>query len=534
VRGVTDARFTIEVEAEDSSNNALGDQTQVITLDGSLQRVKITYENLPASTDHIQLIVWSDQINNGDSLDVRFGAVNIEKSSYATSYMSGDLDHCSWDGTAHQSQTSRTVTNVNLDSHVDLIEDNDTTSWAFWWQPRNDYDDNWPSPAALSEIALSTNNNRIAFFYNLSGANKIVARIGKADTTLDVESSALSFAAGDWIHVALTVDWTGNAKLYINGVLEDTTDISSLVSSPVGYDGWQIGATDTGTLQSASAYGEYAVFDSVLTAEEVSALYQRGEPLVDVGAFDTPGAYILDGRFSLATSTSGARTEIDSSGWWAYDADGNEAFGLSLEDSVSWGGFTMDKADIVLGDNVSGSAAIRWDQSTGKFGFYGDGSSTVQVEIGTDGILYAGGGSVGLGADGITIREGNDGQDHIKWVTSSEHVLFYLTGYYDGSSDYYNYILGQSDDNDKVVTQYLWVQDNYNNDTYIRLKSGDRTTDGEIFFYVNNGPVMTLQRYAVILESGIKLYFGGGTTYGLRLNGTHIEWYNGSSWVQLD
>jgi len=55
----------------------------------------------------------------------------------------------------------------------------------------------------------------------------------------------------------------------------------------------------------------------------------------------------------------------------------------------------------VLGRNAVGSSAIWWDQSTGKFGFYGAGSGTPQVEIATDGRLTAGAGKVALDSTGF-------------------------------------------------------------------------------------------------------------------------------------
>jgi len=68
----------------------------------------------------------------------------------------------------------------------------------------------------------------------------------------------------------------------------------------------------------------------------------------------------------------------------------------------NWGGFTMAAGDLVIGRNAVGSSAIWWDQSAGKFGFYGAGSGTPQVEIATDGKLVAGAGAVKLDSTGFT------------------------------------------------------------------------------------------------------------------------------------
>jgi hypothetical protein len=44
-----------------------------------------------------------------------------------------------------------------------------------------------------------------------------------------------------------------------------------------------------------------------------------------------------------------------------------------------------------------------WDSSEGKFGFYGDGGATAQVEIDTDGSLVAGSGAIVLDEEGLTM-----------------------------------------------------------------------------------------------------------------------------------
>jgi len=56
-----------------------------------------------------------------------------------------------------------------------------------------------------------------------------------------------------------------------------------------------------------------------------------------------------------------------------------------------------------------GAAALMWDQSTGKFGWYGGGNGTPQVEISTAGEIVAGGGTVKIGISGLTVYPGGGG-----------------------------------------------------------------------------------------------------------------------------
>ena len=82
----------------------------------------------------------------------------------------------------------------------------------------------------------------------------------------------------------------------------------------------------------------------------------------------------------------------DDEGLWVRDTAGVPVFGIYANEAggKSWGGFTLDVGDLVIGNNAAGSAAIRWDQSAGTFSFYGNGAGTAQVRIGTDGVLYTG------------------------------------------------------------------------------------------------------------------------------------------------
>ncbi len=87
------------------------------------------------------------------------------------------------------------------------------------------------------------------------------------------------------------------------------------------------------------------------------------------------------------------------------DVGGNPVLGVYGGEaaSKSWGGFSLAVGDLVIGRNALDAAAIMWDQSTGKFGFYGGGNSTPQVEIGTDGQVLAGAGAVRLGGAGLYV-----------------------------------------------------------------------------------------------------------------------------------
>jgi hypothetical protein len=166
--------------------------------------------------------------------------------------------------------------------------------------------------------------------------------------------------------------------------VEDGSSTSSL-SAPTLSE-LNIGARYSAAGQAGIAVSEFAIFDSVLTAEEVAALYQRNAPLVDVGAQNTPGVYILDGRFKVASGLSGNRIEIDADEIAAYNSGGTKTFYVQA--------------------------------SNGK--------------------ALAGAGAVWLDDEGLTFEEGQDTQNYIKWVDAAGDVLGQMTTYdLSGSSDTY-------------------------------------------------------------------------------------------------
>jgi len=129
-------------------------------------------------------------------------------------------------------------------------------------------------------------NNRILLAYN-PGDRKFQLYINGA---VRVDSYiAEDFAAGDWLSLIVTIDFTNNIyKLYFNATLRQ---MSTPALSMATLTHWSLGSRVVNEdYQSGWAFGEYAVFNRVLTAEEVAMLYARGKPLADAGALIPPAS----------------------------------------------------------------------------------------------------------------------------------------------------------------------------------------------------------------------------------------------------
>jgi len=327
------------------------------------QRVEVSFTSSVGDTE-----IWNvDIIKFGDVTDHTYyvDALQIEKCAYSTSFCYGGLPWCIWTGAVHNSTSTRAATEVNLDAYASLLSDNDTWSVSLWWQPQYDADADWPLYPTLFDVKGADNNNRVMLSYR-TATELVDVYINGA---MRLASPALTFKAGDWQHILLTFKFDGTDKfvLYVNGVEADSD--ATILTAPTALVQIKLGSDVAGANQSNTAHSQLALFDRVLTPAEVAAIYQSGVPLIDQGATDTPGIYILDGQFQLATSTDGARTVLDNEGWRAYNAGGNAAFALALVDGMGWDGSTLDTNDIQIGR--AADHYIKWDDDAGTLAIKG-------------------------------------------------------------------------------------------------------------------------------------------------------------------
>jgi hypothetical protein len=219
-----------------------------------------------------------------------------------------------------------------------------------------------------------------------------------------------------------------------------------------GLTAWRLGTNYASDSSSCGgwAFAEYAVLGRVLNAEEVAALYHRNAPLVDTGAYHGPGLFILDGHFSLSSSTSGARIEMDEEGYRAFsaesgnpqsialDSDGDVFFGSDISaaattalavfaNAQAYNSESVGAGDILFGDNSFSKANILWDKSEGQL-LFRQGTITIFeimnnrlefLNAGGDSVSYLSGNSTGGGvmvnAPGLSIVS-----DHASYSRSLE------------------------------------------------------------------------------------------------------------------
>jgi len=129
-------------------------------------------------------------------------------------------------------------------------------------------------------------------------------------------NSTTTLSLNTWYHVAATVD-TGSTKLYINGSL-DTTGSNTLNSFT--YSKTHVGelyySQTTAARHFAGNIDELALFNSVLSADEITQLYNDGNPFdlnSDVGNYTSSANLKAWWRMGDGTETGSGTTIYDMS-----------------------------------------------------------------------------------------------------------------------------------------------------------------------------------------------------------------------------
>lgn len=334
------------------------------------------------TTDTHTTVVYQITANGATSLFV--DAVQIESRFYPTPYCDGSLggynasgawaasgNGHSWTGTAHASISVRTEGRLAYPQAGNISP---AVGTVMAWVKFNDV-------TQYRYIMASSPNGGIAIACTPSSLE-----VSRANVQA-VLSSAVTWQADTWYHIAVT--WSGRVvRTYLNGLFLGTAtaggDFASVTSYLVGRAGDDLYSLN-------GLMDDFCILDRALPDNEIRAVYESNAPV-----FAESSVFVF-------RPTPKGLVWADDEGLWMRDTAGNSVLGVYGGEAAtkSWGGFTLAAGDIVFGRNAVGSSAIWWDQSAGKFGFYGAGSGTPQVEIATDGRLTAGAGKVALDSTGF-------------------------------------------------------------------------------------------------------------------------------------
>ena len=315
-------------------------------------------------------------------------AVQVETGTAATPYCDGSLGGYSaagvpdgtghyWSGSAHASTSIRTGATLRYPAAGNIKADKGTIMAWFYadaWNPNGGFV--WQAGNANGEFDGYVNS-----------AGNVVFRIN--GTSLTHNTGAL--AVKTWHHAAFTWDISANTRIvYVNGVAagSTTTGVTPTLDTVISVGN----SSQTASTSYFVGYiDDFVILDRVMPASEVRSIYESNAPV-----------FAETSTFTFRPTPKGL-IWADDEGLWMRDTAGKPVLGVYGGEAATknWGGFNLVPGDLLLGNNAVGSSAIWWSRVSGKFGFYGAGSGTPQVEIATDGKLTAGAGKVVLDSTGF-------------------------------------------------------------------------------------------------------------------------------------
>lgn len=275
-------------------------------------------------------------------------------------YFDGSMPGVGWTGTAHASTSTSSDNRIEYDPNTlnQEVSPEEGTLMA-WVKTATPLDTTWGS-------ALSGSNNAIKLSFHTTNNDLIVLectsvsdefRVRVAYSNAAQGSATHNLSANEWVHVAVT--WSvdaGEVKIYINGTDTTATGLDDFT----GFDTSTV-QLRVGSLDAAWMVDDLVITDGPLTGDEIRAIYESDAPVfaeTSVWAWSTG---------------SQAPFWVDDEGFWGRDKNSNEVIGMSAVDDKSWGGYTLDMGDILIGHH---DQAIWWDSDD---------------DLGNDPALYIGG-----------------------------------------------------------------------------------------------------------------------------------------------
>lgn len=298
------------------------------------ERLVGSWTNNTGGTVDVQ--VWLVNRFGDGATSAWFDGVQAEKLAAPTSYTDGTLGTgYAWTGAAHNSTSTRAATNANLDAYVSYLSNNNAVTHSIWVQARYDADATWPTtsglPARVVEYRGADDSNRVGLRFEPSTDDQLSAYINGA---VRITATNQTFVAGDWLHLVLALDFGSNAyHLYLNGELVGSSTAS--LTAPTSLATWKLGTLFNGdaTYGGGWAFNEYTVYNSILSPEQVAALYQtrinpRWLNAVCLAANPeryqaVPNDYALTALMQIDGDTAWRQRDGDYAGISIYDDEGS-------------------------------------------------------------------------------------------------------------------------------------------------------------------------------------------------------------------
>ena len=192
--------------------------------------------------------------------------------SYPTTYTDGSLGTgYSWTGTANNSLSSRTATNLQYATANNLSANAGTIS--MWFKPNWNGDDHvshyfFDTYGSRMRLQKYSTDNKLYFDPNFteSTSRRVVSTNGLTSTDIVKDR---------WNNLVIVYDQSRDlAKLYLNGNVHPTTTLGTGWTLPTNWTNFCVGQCGSNLMNSFTS--DYRIFDQTLSDGEVVDLYNQG------------------------------------------------------------------------------------------------------------------------------------------------------------------------------------------------------------------------------------------------------------------
>ena len=328
-------------------------------------------------------------------------ACQMERKSYPAAYCDGDLPGHTWSGAPHSSTSSRSGGGITYQADGNVNADEGTIAVWGYVGPGTQVAGKYSTLILVVEDPAVA-QNRIYVHWS---TNVYLARFYDGSGNATFLSGPSSLSPG-WHHFAVTWDKkTSSAAFYVDGLLVASSSSATLPA--------QLSGATIYVGHSPAAWGsqwwnekidDLIMVERAFSADEIRAIYESNAPVFA----ETSTWYFRAGTKALAWG--------DEEGLWVRDQAGNEVLGVSGVDGKSWGGFTLDSGDVLIGRN--GNGYVLWDHSAAKLRLSGsleassvDGDVTISA-----GAIKAG--KVEIRSTGIEIIQ-DQFASWLRWLSAS-------------------------------------------------------------------------------------------------------------------
>ena len=277
------------------------------------------------------------------STDYYVGGVQLEEMPYPTPLAHGGMGpgHA-WTGTAHESTSTRTATQVVYTG----IPMPASWSFGFWFQP-------WTTATELTAADwlftwAADANNYVGLVYS-HATDTLYLRWNGNTSLSDINHTDLS--CGEAVHIAATFDGT-TLTFYVNGEVIGTATPAAMTAAPTIL---AVGSYYTGSNTVNGLIDDLYGVKIVQTQDDIKAIIDSEVPVAaEHGAISWYSGGL-------------APIWVDGEGLWMRDLTGDPVFGWSAVDGKSWGGVTLDAGDNLIGQyGASEGGWQQWDRSIGE------------------------------------------------------------------------------------------------------------------------------------------------------------------------